>query len=175
MNNSLGYYTEKNIYREQRIVKQRKALDSVRFVPLELDVAALSLDVVRLCRAVCCKRSCFRWFCLILSGLRTFLCYDVIWSDEREKEREALNLLGSFMKHCFFLKFLLDFLCGSYTWIRKGASLICGVWTSDFSGPACELEQISLNQNREVMDEREGKDYANNIYFCAQKCLLELH
>jgi len=60
MNNSLGYYTEKNIYREQRIVKQRKALDSVRFVPLELDVAALSLDVVRLCRAVCCKRSCFR-------------------------------------------------------------------------------------------------------------------
>lgn len=164
---------KKNIY-IARIVKQRKALDSARFVPLAIDVATVSLDVVRLCRAVCCKRSCFRWFCLIPSGLRTFLCYDVIWSDEREKEREALNLLGNLMKHRFSLNFQLDFLCGSYTWIRK-VSMVCGVWTSDFSGPACELEQISLNQNREVMDEREGKDYANDIYFCARKCLLELH
>lgn len=45
-----------------RIVKQRKTLHmpTVRFVPLAIDVAAVSLDVVRLCRAVCCKRSCFR-------------------------------------------------------------------------------------------------------------------
>ncbi len=119
------------------------------------------------CRAVCCKRSCFRWCCfLIPSGLRTFLCYDVIWSDGRQRNFDFARELGETL---FLLTFQLGLLGGSYTWIRKWAPLMCSVWTSDFSGP-CELEQIELNQTGEDMDEREGED----CYASSSECLLEL-
>lgn len=36
----------------------------IRFVLSATDVAAVSLDAVWICRAVCSKRSCFRWCCI---------------------------------------------------------------------------------------------------------------